>query len=87
MRRKTQKYPQNPKIAPYNERLLEEKSMYPMVYFFIAQSGRNIKRYPKNGKIPKISCLMEQNLRNKNSNLINISSLHFGLTQKVVGGH
>ena len=30
---------------------------------------------------------MEQNLRNKNSNLINISSLHFGLTQKVVGGH
>ena len=53
MKRKTQKYPPNPKIAPYNERLLEEKSIYPMVHFCIAQSGRNIKRYPKNEKIPK----------------------------------
>ena len=39
--------------GPYNERLLEEKSIYPMVHFCIAQSGRNIKRYPKNEKIPK----------------------------------
>ena len=53
MRRKTQKYPPNPKIAANNERLLEEKSIYPMVHFCIAQLGRNIKRYPKNEKIPK----------------------------------
>ena len=53
MRRKTQKYPPNPKIDTYSERLLEEKSIYPMVHFCIAQSGRNMKRYPKNEKIPK----------------------------------
>ena len=42
-----------PKNNPLNEGLLEEKSIYPMVHFCIAQSGRNIKRYPKNEKIPK----------------------------------
>ena len=51
--KKDTKVSPKPKNSPYNERLLKEKSIYPMVHFCIAQSGRNIKRYPKNEKITK----------------------------------